>query len=428
MTKPTMNILINAVGSHGDVLPFIALGRELRRRGHHPHLFANETFEAMAKQADLDFSATGTAADMARYMEDRDATDPMKGMALLAKAMMQSVRQTYPLLKAAHVPGNTVVVGSSLAWAARLIRETHAVPGVVVHLAPSWFRSEHVAPSVGPLGQMAWAPAFVKRGVFAMMDKRFLDPLFTDPFNRIRADAGLPPVRRTFDVWMHQADRVLAMFAPWFAPAQPDWPKNLTFAGFPLYDHGSNTGLAPEVADYLAAGDAPVVFTAGTANASSHAFFAASVEASQRSGHRAILLTQDTRQLPATLPAGIVHFRYVPFQTLLPGVAAFVHHGGIGTTSHALLAGVPQLIRPMGFDQFDNARRAISLGVAEQIMPSRYTARSAARALQRLTTSDTVKARCTQAAARMTSSHGVNAACDAILDISTQATGHPVRA
>lgn len=44
-----------------------------------------------------------------------------------------------------------------------------------------------------------------------------------------------------------------------------------------------------------------------------------------------------------------------------------VHHGGIGTLSQAFAAGVPQLIMPMAHDQFDNAARAIKLGVAEKL-------------------------------------------------------------
>jgi UDP:flavonoid glycosyltransferase YjiC (YdhE family) len=49
-----------------------------------------------------------------------------------------------------------------------------------------------------------------------------------------------------------------------------------------------------------------------------------------------------------------------------------VHHGGIGTTRQALLAGVPQLVRPMGFDQFDNVLRVTTLGAARQLLPGRY--------------------------------------------------------
>jgi UDP:flavonoid glycosyltransferase YjiC (YdhE family) len=58
-----------------------------------------------------------------------------------------------------------------------------------------------------------------------------------------------------------------------------------------------------------------------------------------RSGQRGILLTQFPEQLPATLPNGVRHFNYVPFSRVLPCAAAFVHHGGIGTTAQALAAG-----------------------------------------------------------------------------------------
>ncbi len=432
ISQLTMKILINAVGSHGDVLPFIALGREFHRRGHRPHLLANEAFASMAGEAGLAFTATGSADDMARLLQDRDATDPMKGMALLAKGVMRSITQSYPLLLREFEPGNTLVVGSSLAWAARLLCDVQAAPGVIVHLAPSWFRSEHVAPSLGPLGGLAWAPQFVKRWAFAAMDKRFLDPLFTEPFNRIRADLGLAPVRRSFDAWMHEADLVLGMFPEWFAPRQPDWPRATELTGFPLYDHGHDATLPEPVASFLAAGEAPVLVTAGTANASSHDFFATSIKASQQAGRRAILLTQYASQLPSKLPEGFVHFSYVPFKALLPRVAAFVHHGGIGTTSQALLAGVPQLIRPMGFDQFDNALRAVRLGVAQRILPRRYGPKRAAQALIQLTSSEDVKSRCSAVARQMATSGGVNAACDAVLRLRPSAAdrpcaGHPAR-
>src|SRR6202012_1799180 len=53
---------------------------------------------------------------------------------------------------------------------------------------------------------------------------------------------------------------------------------------------------------------------------------------------------------------------YVPLRALLPRCAALVHHGGIGTTAEALRAGVPQVIVPLAFDQFDNAARVRALG------------------------------------------------------------------
>jgi UDP:flavonoid glycosyltransferase YjiC (YdhE family) len=206
------------------------------------------------------------------------------------------------------------------------------------------------------------------------------------------------------------------MFPEWFAAAQPDWPSGLQLTGFPLYDHGQGAPLPSDVETFLQAGDPPVAFTAGTANASSHAFFETSARACELAGRRGLLITQDARQLPATLPQGVAHFSYVPFKALLPRLAAFVHHGGIGTTSQALLAGVPQLVRPMGFDQFDNASRVVRLGVAKQLLPRRYRPDTVARMLDTLTRDAALQARCRVMAQRMAGeASGVSTACDALL-------------
>jgi rhamnosyltransferase subunit B len=53
--------------------------------------------------------------------------------------------------------------------------------------------------------------------------------------------------------------------------------------------------------------------------------------------------------------------------TLLPRSAALVHHGGIGTAAQALAAGIPQLVVPFAYDQFDNAERLRHLGCGASV-------------------------------------------------------------
>ena len=48
-----MRILITAVGSHGDVYPFIAMGTELKRRNHDVILFLNEHHQPYAEAVGL---------------------------------------------------------------------------------------------------------------------------------------------------------------------------------------------------------------------------------------------------------------------------------------------------------------------------------------------------------------------------------------
>ncbi|MGH9337428.1 MAG: glycosyltransferase, partial [Vicinamibacteria bacterium] len=107
-----------------------------------------------------------------------------------------------------------------------------------------------------------------------------------------------------------------------------------------------------------------MIFTTGTAATSETSFFEESAEACRLTGIEGILLTRYREQLPREFPGSVRHFSFLPFSLALPRVAAIVHHGGIGTSSQALQAGTPQLLRPLAYDQFDNAHRLEELGVA----------------------------------------------------------------
>src|SRR5262249_32355180 len=151
------------------------------------------------------------------------------------------------------------------------------------------------------------------------------------------------------------------LFPEWFGPPQPDWPPNVTMTSFPLFDERGLAELPTDVETFLAAGTPPIVFTPGSAMKQGRAFFTTAVEACVRLGRRGVLLTRFGEQVPPSWPEGIRHFEYVPFSQVFPRAAAVVHHGGIGTTSQCLAAGVPQLIMHMAHDQPDNAARILKL-------------------------------------------------------------------
>ena len=104
---------------------------------------------------------------------------------------------------------------------------------------------------------------------------------------------------------------------------------------------------------------------------------------SARSSRCARLTVSQTRFRP-TCRRTCWHIGWFPFSRLFPRAAAVVHHGGIGTTSLALKAAVPQLIMPMAFDQHDNARRLERLGVARSLSPRKFRGPAVARLLREL--------------------------------------------
>jgi rhamnosyltransferase subunit B len=383
MSASPIRILIAALGSHGDVHPFLGLGRTLLARGHEVQLIAPAMYEAMARSLGLQFVPIGTVEQFERHSSRADLWHPRKGFQVIAEATGEFLGDYYRTLREHCEPGRTILVLSSLALGGRVVQDVLGVPAVSVHLSPSVFRSVHKPAKTPPLPVTDWMPAGWNRLIFAGADLLGIDPLLGGPVNKLRASVGLGPVKRIFDSWIHSPDRVIGLFPEWFAPPAVDWPAQTVLTGFPLYDEADILPIDLELKQFLDSGEPPIVFTPGSAMRHGERFFRAAVEACRLLGRRGLLVSLHARHLPTHLPPEIRHVKYAPFSRLLPRCAAIVHHGGIGTSSQSLAAGVPQLVMPMGFDQADNGMRLKRLGVAEVLPAQRFSARRAAVALER---------------------------------------------
>jgi UDP:flavonoid glycosyltransferase YjiC (YdhE family) len=420
------NILLIPVGSHGDVHPFVALGMALRSRGHRVTVITSVYFEPLIRKAGLECVGLGTVDEFESVLLHPDGWHPRRGFQVVFRwGVLPWIRHLYDLVAQRYVPGETVVVASLLAFGARIAQEKLGVPMVSIELQPAMLRSVYQAPVLPGMFLPDWLPAFVKRFAYRLGDSLVLDPVIAPETNAVRAELGLPPVRRLLDQWWHSPQRIIGLYPSWFAPPQPDWPSQLALTGFPLFDERGMTAAPPEVLDFLDR-DSPVVFTAGSAMRQGHAFFAEAAKTCELLGRCGLLVTRYPEQLPAKLPAGVLHCPYIPFSELLPRSAALVHHGGIGTTAQALAAGVPQLVMPMSHDQPDNAARIARLGVGRSLPPRRFKAAAVARALGELLNSSAVAARCREVARNF---HGVDSIADAcrhIEDLLPRSDGGPL--
>lgn len=62
------------------------------------------------------------------------------------------------------------------------------------------------------------------------------------------------------------------------------------------------------------------------------------------------------------IPKNIFIYDFVPQTQLLPEVDIFITHGGLNSTGEAIYNGVPLIVIPNIFDQYDNARKLEELG------------------------------------------------------------------
>ena len=408
-----MHVLILAIGSAGDVHPFVGIGRALAERGHRVTLAANPYFERLIRGVGLRFAAIGTLEQYQSLIANAKVWQSARGFVEVARqGILPAVRWVHDLVLE-HAGSDTVVVGSTLALGARILQDRFDLPLVSVHLSPSIFRSLIRTPALPGLFTSDRTPRLVKSLQFRVADM-MIDSILAGEVNAVRRQHALPPVRRVFDRWFHSPRLVLGLFPDWLAPPQADWPPNVRLTGFPLYDERDVISHNDEADRFLAAGSPPIVFTPGSAMTHGHKFFEASVAACRRISQRGVLLTRFPDQVPRDLGADLRHFEFLPLSWLLPRSAAIVFHGGVGTMSQALAAGTPQLIMPMGFDQPDNAARVIRLGVGASITPKRYQTERVARMLDELVTSASVAENCRAVAARFVGTTPLEDACLAI--------------
>jgi len=401
------HFLMCPFGSGGDVFPFIGVGRCLKVRGHRVTVVSMDTFEGAIRRAGLHYESVGSKEDFDRFAKDSDLWKPVRGTYLVFKMAGAAVRPFYDKLKSLIQPGEpTVILAAGTAFGARLIREKLGVPLIVMHLQPAVFISAHDTPvymeGVDVLNKL---PVWLKRLLFSLPNP--MDLGAGPAIRRQCAEEGVMPPRRVHPDWWHSPDGNVALFPAWFAEPQPDWPQPLYQHTFPMEDLAREATLSPHLQRFLAEGGPPLVFTPGTANQHARDFFAAALDACQRLQRRAVFATRHPADLPPALPDTILAQEYVPFSLLLPHAAALIYHGGIGTCSQALAAGIPHLIMAMAHDQPDNANRVRRLGVGASLSPRRWTGERIARHLNQLLTDPAVPARCERLANLMKQAPGM---------------------
>jgi rhamnosyltransferase subunit B len=400
------HVLVVALGTAGDLYPFLRVARELIARGRRVTLLAPVVHEAAALGAGVPFHGLGTEEQYRAALDHPDVWHPRKGFRVLWEGMrgnedalpaiVASLPRDEPLAMLAHP---LALPGAALA---RTRRPDLRI--VAAWLAPANLRTVHDPMTFGPLPMPRQVPQAWRHWLWRRVDAALIDPVAVPDINAIHARYGLPPVSHFIDHLQSIADANLTLFPPWFAPTPPDWPRPFTEGVFPLYDPHRDAAPSQALERFLRAGDAPVVLTPGSGNRQARRWLERALEGTRRLGRRAVILTPHREQVPEPLPADVLWLPYVPLAALLPRAAALVHHGGIGTTAEALRAGVPQVIVPLAYDQFDNAARVAALHAGARQSGGTAGARPSAlaRTLRRLLDSADVRAGCARAAALAT--------------------------
>jgi rhamnosyltransferase subunit B len=421
----TRKIILSTFGSFGDIHPYMAIAFELQARGHDAVIATMESYREKIVGAGLNFAAIRPNIPAPAEQDDEFINRIMEPLAgprfLMEELIFPAIRNAYEDLSQA-LTGANLLVTHPAAPAGPLVGRKTGVPWISTVLAPLSFFSVYdppVPPAFQWLNKLRFlGPGFTKL-LHASM-KRFYN---LEAFTALRNELAIADYGNPIFEGQHSPTLVLALFSELFGPPQPDWPKQTRATGFCFYDGRHERPMPAALTQFLDAGPPPIVFTLGSSAVwVARDFFKESIAAAKQLGRRAVLLIGGAANFSEELPDDMIASDYAPYETLLPRACAVVHHGGVGTTAQGLLAGVPTLIVPFAFDQFDNADHARRMGTSRTLYRKHYSATPAVRELAELLDKETYAQRAMHIREQLKQENGPSRAADLIEQVLTGQT------
>ncbi|KAH7045850.1 hypothetical protein B0J12DRAFT_627325, partial [Macrophomina phaseolina] len=390
---PQMNVVIQVVGSRGDVQPFIALGKLLRERyGHRVRLATHGNFKTFVTSNGLEFfDIGGSPAQLMEFMvknpglvpdlksfREGDVNRRRKDIEQILHGCWRSCVD--PGDKPAHMDsGSEIEVASTMSSSSQ--PPSPFVADAIIANPPS-FAHIHIAEKLGiPLHimfTMPWSPTqafphplskitstdtdlhlrnFVS---YALVDMLMWQGL-GDVINRFReSELFLAPLGLGSAAGLIHRLKVPVTYcwSPSLLPKPRDWPSTIDVSGFFFLPTDTSAYTPPsDLAQFLAAGPPPLYIGFGSIVVDDPSALTQTVlEAVRRSGQRA-LISRGWGNLGgsalSTPPDNTIFFLAdCPHDWLFPQVSAVVHHGGAGTLAAGLAAGKPTIVIPFFGDQF----------------------------------------------------------------------------
>jgi sterol 3beta-glucosyltransferase len=413
-----MKATIIAPGSRGDVQPYVALGKGLKEAGHTVGILASSDFQSLVMEHGLQFFDLGANLQaVAQGMQSLlERGNFLKILSSMGQAAQQLVMQASISGLAACQGSDLIVGGVGGLFVGLALSEKLGIPFVQAYYFPFTPTGEFPNALV-PLPQMR-LPAWANRLSHGLA-QQMLWQNYRAADNQARQKVlqmAPAPFWGPFDPLLQRRQTVLYGYSPQVLAPPQDWDDFVHVTGYWFLEPPA--GWIPPVAlvNFLRSGPPPVYVGFGSmVNGKPEEATELVLQALARSGQRGVLSAGwgglGTKQLPDT----VFMIDSIPFSWLFPQMAALVHHGGAGTTSMGLWAGIPAIVTPFMGDQPFWAQRVHELGVGPKPIARRsLTADRLAESI-RIAISDT--AMCENAARlgeRIRAENGVSRAVEII--------------
>ncbi|MBI5961981.1 MAG: glycosyltransferase family 1 protein [Chloroflexi bacterium] len=413
VTFYAMKITILTYGSRGDVQPFIALALGLQGNGHIVKLAAPHKFDEFVTSHGINFvPLAGDPEEISRLINNAGA-NPVR----VVVSMWNYIFSIAPEVSRAAFSaceGADLIIHSFLftvgghSWA----RE-HNIPDVSVQTFPMFAPTRefpNVSASNIPPGVLSYFSHWSATQVFWYGGNSGYGPAQ-------RANPDIPFPKKLY--WpfdnrpSHLRTPLLFAYSPSILPRPGNWDEHIHVTGY--FFLAEESYQPPDaLSNFLAAGDSPICISFGSmVNRKAEHIDQIVREALKQTNNRGIILS-GWGGVKKQSSSDLLYLESVPHDWLLPRCKMVIHHGGAGTTSAGLRAGIPNVVVPFTADQPFWGNRVYAVGVGSKpILVKNLSAARLVRAIAEAE-SNVIRERAQVIGQRIRSENGVEDAVNLI--------------
>jgi sterol 3beta-glucosyltransferase len=416
-------LTILALGSRGDVQPFVALGLGLQAAGHTVRIAAAD-YAGLVGQHGLAFHSL--VGQISTLIDPVMVEQFLDGAHNPLRAARNFMRQAGPIIDqlmrdclAACQGADALIVSTLGMYCGVHLAEKLAIPCIVAHMHPYIPTGDDPHLFFPQLPRGVPLRSAYNRATHALANHGFWQVL-RRPFNRARQAtldlAPLSPLAMWKRVRAEQPPTLFgysALVAP--LPADVCVPGQIT--GYWFLDQASGYRPPADWAAFLRSGPAPIYIGFGSIMLGRDAdrITALIACALEKVGQRGILYRGWGEIGCIRLPPTILAVNSAPHDWLFPQMRAVVHHGGAGVTAQALRGGVPAIVVPFLGDQHFWANRVAVLGAGPAPIPrAQLSSERLAQALAYVLQTDSPRERAAEIGQRLKAERGVERAVELI--------------
>lgn len=405
-----MRVTILAIGSRGDVQPYVALGAGFKNKGAQVTVAAYPDFAGFI--AEYGLRHVPLAGDPKKVLAGGLSASGRNPSAFWRRTLKEAgfFSGEFAAQCVTACTGAELILFSPLGIFARDIGKHLRIPAFLASYLP-------VTPTAAfPNAFFPELPAWLPfKRIYNRLTYLMEIQIFWHHFRK--ASGGKLPLLAPFGQIASDRSPIFYGFSTSVIPRPDDWGDWIHPTGYWFLDPPSGWEPSRELKDFLSAGEPPVYFGFGSVIGRNPEQTADLIlKALSISGRRGIIAAGwggIAKDFP--LPENVLAVDAVPHGWLFPRMAAVVHHGGAGTTAAGLAGGVPSILVPAFADQFFWGDRVAKLGAGPKPIPrARLTPRALARAIGKAISDEKMRARARKLGERIREEDGVSVAVDAI--------------